>query len=180
MISSFLVSFSDPSLETELAIEIEHLRFEWHSWSLNRSLLLSSLDFGIAVQGNRKKERKENGLRGFSFFRVSRRRVVFEAQKHRKEIRSTRAKEDDARTLIVLVEVWIRKKKISLMRKETFATREKVSRRKLDRTRERRRVGNVLFLEILKTAFSVFPTRAISLINIIIRPHNYTPCYKRG
>lgn len=63
------------------------------------------LSFGIAVQGNRKKERKENGLRGFSFFRVSRRRVVFEAQKHRKEIRSTRAKEDDARTLIVLVEV---------------------------------------------------------------------------
>lgn len=114
MISSFLVSFSDPSLETELAIEIEHLRFEWHSWSLNRSSyslnLIIVLSFGIAVQGNRKKERKENGLR-VSFFRVSRRRVVFEAQKHRKEIRSTRAKEDDARTLIVLVEVWIRKKK---------------------------------------------------------------------
>lgn len=114
MISSFLVSFSDPSLETELAIEIEHLRFEWHSWSLNRSSyslnLITVLSFGIAVQGNRKKERKENGLR-VSFFRVSRRRVVFEAQKHRKEIRSTRAKEDDARTLIVLVEVWIRKKK---------------------------------------------------------------------
>lgn len=70
-------------------------------YSLN---LITVLSFGIAVQGNRKKERKENGLR-VSFFRVSRRRVVFEAQKHRKEIRSTRAKEDDTRTLIVLVEV---------------------------------------------------------------------------
>lgn len=64
---------------------------------------MSSLSASPFREIERKKE-KENDLR-VSFFRVSRRRVVFEAQKHRKEIRSTRAKEDDARTLIVLVEV---------------------------------------------------------------------------
>lgn len=66
------------------------------------NLLFSTLDLGIAIRGNQFENRKDNGLKVF-FFWVSR-RVVFEAQKHRKEI-STRAKEDDARTLIVLVEV---------------------------------------------------------------------------